>query len=447
MFRCHSSGVISPTLRKTPRPALLIRMSRPPKARSMHWKKFWTSSNLLMSAGCPKTLPAPRSSAAARSTDSLVRPQNATEAPSCSRRSTIARPMPRVPPVTAATLPERDSISEFYATGTFSWEALVKMRTEMASSAPTPPLREILEERLSHLLVELEGLFDGQLSSQLERRLAPAVEKAAIEARDRARQEFADQLNQGARRIRQAVDVADLTTTLLDAAAPFAEGAAIFLVANGVARGERMQGVPDDRARAFRGLEIPLASAAALLEAAESGDPVASVTAPSEVSSELAVFAGHGESSRAFIYPVVVRGRTLALLYTRGAVQGAALELLAQLAPAELVNVPAGAAAATTAWDKLSPEEQQFHLRAQRFARVQVAEMRLYETDAVQAGRSQHDLYDALRERIDAARAAFRTSFFAPCPSMVDYLHLELVKTLAQDDPDALGKDYPGPMV
>ncbi len=326
----------------------------------------------------------------------------------------------------------------------------------MASSAPTPPLREILEERLSHLLVELEGLFDGQLSSQLERRLAPAVEKAAIEARDRARQEFADQLNQGARRIRQAVDVADLTTTLLDAAAPFAEGAAIFLVANGVARGERMQGVPDDRARAFRGLEIPLASAAALLEAAESGDPVASVTAPSEVSTELAVFAGHGESSRAFIYPVVVRGRTLALLYTWGAVQGAALELLAQLAaaawavlpaPAELVNVPAGAAAATTAWDKLSPEEQQFHLRAQRFARVQVAEMRLYETDAVQAGRSQHDLYDALRERIDAARAAFRTSFFAPCPSMVDYLHLELVKTLAQDDPDALGKDYPGPMV
>ncbi|HLK51383.1 MAG TPA: hypothetical protein VKT49_24745 [Bryobacteraceae bacterium] len=326
----------------------------------------------------------------------------------------------------------------------------------MAASAPTPPLREILEERLSHLLVELEGLYDAQLSTQLEQRLGPVVEKASTEAHDRARRDFADQMNQGARRIRQAVDVADLMATVLDATAPFAEGSAIFLVANGVARGERMRGVPDERARAFRGLEITLTSAAALGEAAESGDPVATATAPAEVSTELMVFAGHAEEGRAFIYPLVVRGRTQALLYAWGSVEGSALELLAQLAaavwavlpaPAELVNISSTPTAATAAWDKLSAEEQRLHLRAQRFARVQVAEMRLYETDAVQSGRAQRDLYEALRGRIDNARDAFRKSFFAPCPSMVDYLHLELVRTLAQDDPDALGKDYPGPMV
>jgi hypothetical protein len=326
----------------------------------------------------------------------------------------------------------------------------------MASSAPTPALREILEERLSHLLVELEGLFDAHLTEQLELRMAPMVEQAASEARERARRDLSDQLNQGARRIRQSVDVADLTATLLDATAPFAEGGAIFLVTNGVARGERMRGVPDDRARSFRGLEIALSSAAALSEAAESADPVATVTAPAEVSTELMVFAGQGEDGRAHVYPLVVRGRTLALLYAWGSVEGSALELLAQLAaavwallpaPADLVNVPAGVAAATTAWDKLSSDEQHLHLRAQRFARVQVAEMRLFETDAVQAGRAQHDLYETLRGRIDTAREAFRRSFFSSCPSMVDYLHLELVKTLAQDDPDALGKDYPGPMV
>lgn len=326
----------------------------------------------------------------------------------------------------------------------------------MASSAPTPSLREILEERLSQLLLELEGLFDTHLTLNLEQRLRPAVDQASTAARDRARQEFADQLNQGTRRIRQAVDVADLTSTLLDATAPFCQGAAIFLIANSVARGERMRGVPEDRARAFRGLEIPFTAAAALAEAAESGDPVATVTAPAEVSTELAVFAGHPENGRAFVYPLVVRRHTLALLYAWGSVEGSALELLAQLAaavwavlpaPANLVSVAPAAAAASTAWDKLSPEEQQLHLRAQRFARVQVAEMRLYETDAVQSGRARHDLYEALRDRIDSARDAFRRSFFVPCPSMVDYLHLELVKTLAQDDPDALGKDYPGPMV
>jgi hypothetical protein len=156
------------------------------------------------------------------------------------------------------------------------------------------------------------------------------------------------------------------------------------------------------------------------------------------------------------VYPLVVRGRTLALLYAWGSVEGSALELLAQLAaavwavlpaPADLVNIAPTASAATTAWDKLSPEEQHLHLRAQRFARVQVAEMRLFETDAVQSGRAQRDLYETLRARIDTARDAFRRSFFASCPSMVDYLHLELLKTLAQDDPDALGKDYPGPLV
>jgi len=326
----------------------------------------------------------------------------------------------------------------------------------MASSAQSPALREILEERLSHLLMELEGLFDAHLTAHLEQRLGPTVERAEAESRERARVETADQLNQGARRIRQSVDLSDLTANLLDATAPFATGSAMFVIANGMARGERMRGVPEDRARAFRGLEIPLASATALGEATESCDPVATVTAASEVSAELGVFAGHPEDARAFIYPLVVRGRALGLLYTWGTVEGSAIELLAQLAaaawtimpaPADLVSIAPSPAAAPSAWEKLSPEEQQLHLRAQRFARVQVAEMRLFETDAVQSGRASRDLYGALRARIDKARDSFRRSFFAPCPSMVDYLHLELVKTLAHDDPDALGTDYPGPMV
>jgi hypothetical protein len=65
----------------------------------------------------------------------------------------------------------------------------------------------------------------------------------------------------------------------------------------------------------------------------------------------------------------------------------------------------------------------------------------------VRAGRAGRDLYGTLRNSIDAARDAFRLSFFAPCSSMVDYLHLELVHTLANDDPDLLGNNYSGPMV
>ena len=71
----------------------------------------------------------------------------------------------------------------------------------------------------------------------------------------------------------------------------------------------------------------------------------------------------------------------------------------------------------------------------------------LYHSDAVQAGRSRRNLYDLLRQPIDDARQGFRNQFFAGCPSMVDYLHLELTRTLANDDPDLFGSTYPGPLV
>ena len=94
----------------------------------------------------------------------------------------------------------------------------------------------------------------------------------------------------------------------------------------------------------------------------------------------------------------------------------------------------------------LTAEEQQVHFRAQRFARVRVAEMRLYEGDAVLSGRAKRNLYEALRKPIDSERKTFHDSFYTACLSMVDYLHLEMVRTLANDDPELLGKDYPGPL-
>jgi hypothetical protein len=172
-------------------------------------------------------------------------------------------------------------------------------------------------------------------------------------------------------------------------------------------------------------------------------------------------------SARVSLFPVESGEHVVALLYSGGATQSAAIELLAQFAgimwseiepepePApeptpELISIasaPASPMRPAPTWESLHPSEQQVHLRAQRFARVQVAEMRLFESDAVQRGRAHHDLYDALRERIDGVRSSFHEQFFASCPSMVDYLHLELLRTLANDDTDLLGKNYPGPLV
>src|SRR5262249_44163780 len=142
--------------------------------------------------------------------------------------------------------------------------------------------------------------------------------------------------------------------------------------------------------------------------------------------------AEHRADGRVSIFPVVARERALALLYAWGTVQGSALELLSQMAaavwgemvtpaatqapvaPLELVRIaPVPAPRKARPWEDLPPDEQQIHLRAQRFARVQAADLRLREPDAVQSGRAQKNLYETLKGQIDAARSAYRKTYFA----------------------------------
>lgn len=317
------------------------------------------------------------------------------------------------------------------------------MTTAMASS----PLHELLEDRVSQLLADADQL--------------------AGETRQRAVRDCADRLNQAVRRIRQAASLADLEAALVDSTAPFAAGAVLFEIEGETALLRRVRGVETEELPAR--FEIPLASAPALAGAMESRDPMTAAAVPGEVSAGVAELLGHSPDLCVSILPIVVGDRVPAILYGWGNVQESALELLAQVAAgawASLnvprpgnaqplveiegvpsVSAPPASAGQRNSWETLRPEEQQTHLRAQRFARVRVAQMRLSQAEAVQAGRSQGDLYAGLRDGIDAARLEFREKFFAPCPGMVDYLHLEMVRTLANDDAELLGPDYPGPMV
>lgn len=323
----------------------------------------------------------------------------------------------------------------------------------MSSTAPTPALRQLIENRMSQLSTEVEALFD--------------------ESRDRARRDLTEQMNHAVRRMRQASDSEELAGTLVDSASRFAPSVAFFRVDGDAARGERIRGIEGEAADRFVGLSIPLASAAALAGAVETRDPVTAVPTEKEVSAAVAGVFGHAGEGRVTIIPVQVREQVRGLLYAPGGAQLPALETLCQVAAAVwgslepvVVNVPApapapapelvqiaGVAPASApqrprqTWESLPVEEQQTHLKAQRFARVQVSQMRLHEAQRVQSGRANRDLYGALQQRIDDTRTVFRERFFAACPSMVDYLHLELVRTLAQEDADLLGKDYPGPLV
>jgi hypothetical protein len=120
------------------------------------------------------------------------------------------------------------------------------------------------------------------------------------------------------------------------------------------------------------------------------------------------------------------------------------LELLASIAGATLgQNAASGE---RSGWAALSKPERQLHLTAQRFAAVRVSEIRLKRTGTVMEGRAAGNVYAALQPEIDAAREEFRTKFMDVSPAMVDYLHMELVRILTNDDDAQLGPDYPGPL-
>ncbi|MGP8243418.1 MAG: hypothetical protein ACLQVN_02745 [Bryobacteraceae bacterium] len=304
----------------------------------------------------------------------------------------------------------------------------------MASTAPAAGLARALQEHVSFVMGE--------------------VDRLTAEARARALSDGASQLNQIARRIRQATSREELYVTVVDAAASFASGAALLVVEGESVRAVKVRGLDEARAQALSA-PIPLAEAPALADAVAQREPVIASASASEVSAPLAAAAGDAPEARVAILPIVEKPAAEqvpapALLCAWGSFEMAALELVAQVASPAWTATAAPPQEASghsgRGWEDLSEEERRIHLRAQRFASVKVAEIRLFDADAVQLGRARRNLYAVVKDPVDRARTEFRETFFAATDTMVDYLHLELVRTLANDDPELMGRDYPGPL-
>jgi len=266
----------------------------------------------------------------------------------------------------------------------------------------------------------------------------------------------------GLRRMQAAESRSEWAWALADAAAAFAPRVAVVLV-----RGEELEviaGRDPDRAsaRGLPGVRFPLYEASAFRSVIETGEPVVTQRTSRELSEEFARAVGAAGDGTAWLLPVRTDDATVAVLYADGPerVAEAGLELAATMAgwiararrwplleeAFEAARPPAPPRELPD-WSRLSREEQELHLRAQRFARVQVAEIRLHHDEAVRAGRAQRNLYRTLKQEIEQAREAFRRQFVEASPTMVDYLHRELLRTLAHEDAALLGEDYPGPLV
>jgi hypothetical protein len=91
--------------------------------------------------------------------------------------------------------------------------------------------------------------------------------------------------------------------------------------------------------------------------------------------------------------------------------------------------------------------EQKLHNDARRFARLLVSEIKLYNEQKVQAGRRDKNLYDLLRDDIDKSREMYEKRISPNVAAKADYFYDEMVRILADNHADALGKECPGPVL
>jgi hypothetical protein len=115
---------------------------------------------------------------------------------------------------------------------------------------------------------------------------------------------------------------------------------------------------------------------------------------------------------------------------------------VAQSEPVITAAAAAAPAPATDAFANLSPEDADVHRKAQRFARLLVDEIKLYNQVKVTEGRKNKDVYDRLKEDIEKSRATYQKRYGNTAAGGADYFSQELVRSLAEDDTSIMGANF-----
>jgi len=115
------------------------------------------------------------------------------------------------------------------------------------------------------------------------------------------------------------------------------------------------------------------------------------------------------------------------------------VEVSAHAASASAASAPAAAA---DPFAGLSAEDADTHRKAQRFARLLVDEIKLYNQAKVAEGRRRKDLYDRLKDDIEKSRATYQKRYGGTTAASGDYFQKEVVRSLAEDDPAVMGESF-----
>jgi hypothetical protein len=310
--------------------------------------------------------------------------------------------------------------------------------------------REVVDQYHSALIDEISVRLDSEVRDAVDRAVAAALAQAGAQAAaelkracEEARRSQVEWLNQFLRRLR-ATGGERVLDLLAEGCASYAGKLVVLVFESNQARSAAVIGLAEPP------LSFDIQSAPAIVAAIDSRDPMVALATEAEISPVLAQAFRPAPDHKAYLFPVVARQTVVAMLVASDVAVCAPVELLCEAAGMRFETGAAAAVPDTSGprgWDDLSVEERKLHLQAQRTARVRVAEMRLYHENELRNGAAAGDIYGALKTEIDAARNQFLQTYLAKSATMVDYLHLEILRSLAHDDDRLLGHNYPGPMV
>jgi len=164
-------------------------------------------------------------------------------------------------------------------------------------------------------------------------------------------------------------------------------------------------------------------------------DPFAGHT-PAFAMAATASAGGHGNGAAAPAPAVehvpVAEAQSAAAVATEPLPVGQAhTEAHGEAVPAGFVEAPA-----------LSPADQEVHRKAQRFARLLVDEIKLYNQAKVSEGRKNKDLYDRLKDTIEKSRTTYQKRYGNTVAASGNYFQHELIRSLAEDDPSIMGPNF-----
>lgn len=298
----------------------------------------------------------------------------------------------------------------------------------------------------------------------------------------------AGELDAAVASIQDALGQADILKALLEGVAKFAGRSALFVIRGGNCSGWQCRGFDEDNA--VKGMSLDLSQG---LAARAYQDRLPAAAAAAEFDSGFINKAGNPHDGNALVLPLLVKDKVAALVYADAGLDrmrlmdGSAVQLLVRSAslwlevlslrktapeeraepgermpeppparaaaaavaevappPAPVVEEPPPPppAAAPAAEAAISPEDEEVHKKAKRFAKLLVDEIRLYNQAKVTEGRKHKDLFKRLQEDIEKSRATYDKRYGHTPAAAGDYFNKEVIRILANNDESLMGGGF-----